>query len=221
MSSKPDSLLISDLHLGSRYFLADLFERFINSLPPNTELILNGDVVDRVDRELRSRHQAALDRLVAESQRRRVVWVKGNHDELYEPPSEGQFEIVTEYAIDKRLFIAHGNYFDNVMPHHRWFIQLFRSLHHLRILLGAEAVHVAYYAKRFPRLYQVLRRHVWLNAVEHARENGFAAVACGHTHQPENRMIDGIHYFNTGSWTEQPVYALAVFPDRISLNRVF
>lgn len=35
-----------------------------------------------------------------------------------------------------------------------------------------------------------------------ARKKGCGGVICGHIHRPENRMIGGIHYLNSGDWVE-------------------
>jgi UDP-2,3-diacylglucosamine pyrophosphatase LpxH len=81
-------------------------------------------------------------------------------------------------------------------------------------------MHVAHYAKRFPRLYDILCRHVRLNAVEFAREHGYAAITCGHTHFAEDVMVDGIRYINTGAWTEAPVVCLWMDDVDMKLIRV-
>ena len=93
-------------------------------------------------------------------------------------------------------------------------------MHALRVKLGAKPVHVAEYAKKWKSFYRVLRKNIALNAVSCAIENGFEAVTCGHTHYPEEMVVDGIRYINTGAWTELPAHYLYVTADGITLNRV-
>ena len=38
--------------------------------------------------------------------------------------------------------------------------------------------------------------------VEVARQKGCAGIICGHIHQADKRMIDGILYLNSGDWVE-------------------
>lgn len=203
-------LIISDVHLGNAHSDGTAFLHFLQSLPAETELILNGDTIDRWQTDLPDDHLQALDLLRDESRRRSVIWIRGNHDETYVMDDPGDIEFRSTYAIGKRLFIAHGHDFDNVMPYHRIFIRLFRVLHRLRVWLGAESVHVAHYAKKFPALYRVLQESVAQNAVEHAIENGYEAVTCGHTHLVDDREINGVRYINTGSWTERPFYCVDI-----------
>jgi UDP-2,3-diacylglucosamine pyrophosphatase LpxH len=132
-------------------------------------------------------------------------------------PSPAGIGFVNCHSIGKRLFVSHGYDFDNIMPRNRWFILIFRAFHRVRMLMGAESVHVAHYAKRFGPLYRVLRRHVAANAAEYAREQGFGVVTCGHTHYVEDVVIDGVRYINTGAWTERPVFYLAVREGSIDL----
>ena len=35
-----------------------------------------------------------------------------------------------------------------------------------------------------------------------ARRRGFDGVVCGHIHQAEMRMVDGVQYLNGGDWVE-------------------
>ena len=204
------AIIVSDLHLGSRYFLRELFMKFLDRLPPGADLVFNGDTIDLLHRGLLPEDQRVLDRIREESLRRRVVWIYGNHDEDYRMADPARIEFCMDYSIGKRLFVAHGYDFDNVMPYHRAFVRFFRLMHRLRIALGAEAVHVAHYAKKWHFLYDVLLKNVTMNAVEHAREQGYEAVACGHTHYMQDVMLGGIRYLNTGAWTEPPTYYLEV-----------
>lgn len=216
-----NAYIVSDIHIGSRFGLMDAFIAFVNGLPPEATLILNGDVVDRWHGALAGRHLDALNAIRAAAARRPVVWVRGNHDEQFDAgPTPGLVIEEKGHAIAKRLYVAHGNDFDNIMPRNRVFVRTIRYFHHLRLRLGAEAVHVAFYAKRWRLLYRVLRNHVRGNAVEYARENGFAAVTCGHTHFVEDMTVDGIRYINTGAWTEKPVFALHVTDAAMTLEEV-
>jgi UDP-2,3-diacylglucosamine pyrophosphatase LpxH len=213
------TVIISDVHLGSRHVKLDQLARFLDWLPPDVTLVLNGDTVDYRHRRPKPGHQQALDRIVAESRRRRVVWLSGNHDPKYRPKDPGAIEFAPSFSIGKRIFVQHGFYFDNIMPYHRLFIAVFRLAHRVRIWLGADAVHVAQYAKKWKFLYQILRRNVMRNAIEYARENGYTAVTCGHTHFTEDVVVDGIRYINTGSWTELPAYYLWVDDTQMELRQ--
>ena len=213
------TVVISDIHLGSKYCLLREFLGFLRSLPDGVRLVLNGDVVDFWHAGLPPEHSRGLQALREESRRRQVVWVRGNHDDRYEMPDPAAIEFVPIYNIGRRLVIAHGYDFDNIMPYNRMFIACFRFLHAVRMRLGAEPTHVAFYAKRFPYLYGVLQRAVAMNAVEYASEKGYEAVTCGHTHLPEERVIRGIRYVNTGAWTESPVHYLLVSDTSLQLEQ--
>ena len=211
------AIIVSDLHIGSRYFLRHNFVQFLKHIPQDAEFILNGDIIDNPYAKLRPADQMILDCFGEMSLRQKVVWVRGNHDNGYIPDNLGKIQIKKHHALQKRLFIAHGDFFDEVMPQNRMFIKSFQILHDLRVKLGARPVHVAQYAKKWKRFYTYLRKNVMLNAVNYARENGFAAVTCGHTHYAEKRFINGIQYINTGAWTEAPGYFLKITDDKIVL----
>jgi len=211
------AIIVSDLHIGSRYFLHENFEQFLQNIPQNAEFILNGDIIDNPYAKMKPANQKILDRFEEMSLRQKIVWVRGNHDNGYIPDNLGKIQIKKHYALQKRLFITHGDFFDEVMPQSRVFIKTFQLLHDFRIKLGARPVHVAQYAKRWRRFYAYLRKSVMLNAVNYAAENGFKAVTCGHTHYAEERFVNGIRYINTGAWTERPAYYVLINTDSSAL----
>ncbi|MBM4143649.1 MAG: hypothetical protein FJ225_08685 [Lentisphaerae bacterium] len=210
--------IVSDLHVGSSYFHRREFEAFLDGLPAGAALVLNGDVLDGRAR-MTGPDRETLDRIAAESRRRRVVWIPGNHDAHLARGGTGGVEFRPSFSVGKRLFAAHGNEFDAIKRPSALFIVLFRWFHALRIRLGAEPVHVAFYAKKWPALYEVLRRHVARRAVRYAKANGYAAITCGHIHSAEDTRVDGVRYINTGAWTEPPLYWLRVDEEGMELVR--
>lgn len=211
--------VVSDLHLGSRFTRATLFLDFLARLPPDAELILNGDVVDRMCRTLPPEHQQVLAALRLRAERAPVIWIRGNHDSRFTLPDPGRIRFCTSHAIDHRLYLEHGDNFSTTGPFYRLGVRCFRAFHNLLIACGAEAVHVAFFAKNFPHLYSALCRHVRQGALDYGRRHGFTAVACGHTHRAETALLQGVQYFNTGSWTEEPVHYLEITDTACTLKR--
>ena len=52
-----NATIVSDLHIGSDYFLYDDFEHFLRSISEDQELILNGDIIDNPYEKLKPPHQ--------------------------------------------------------------------------------------------------------------------------------------------------------------------
>ena len=215
-----NAIVVRDLHIGSRYFLHHAFDNFLGNIPEDCELILNGDIVDNPYKELKPPHKRILNLIEQVSQRQRVIWVKGNHDNGYAQNGFKHIHFKTYYTIENRLLINHGYDFDEIMPRNQVFIKYFKSIHDIMIKLGSTPVHVANYAKKFELLYKVLRDNVMKNAVNCALENGYEAVICGHTHYLEDRVYNGIRYVNTGAWTESPQFYLQMNGDGMTLNPI-
>ena len=211
--------VVSDLHLGSPYCQHEAFLRFLATLPADSDLILNGDILDRPHTPLSPAHRAVLGQLRQESYSRQVVWVHGNHDPGHILSNPAQITFAESFAVEHHLLVMHGHTFDRLMPKSRLFIKLFATWHRFRVRCGAQPRHVADYAKKWLALYQVLTRHVRGNAVQAAKAQGFAAITCGHTHYPEDVHLDGVHYLNTGSWTETPSFCVSLTSHGAELHR--
>ena len=215
-----NAIVVSDLHIGSRYFLYQDFGCFLANIPEDHELILNGDVIDNPYSELKLPHQRILDIIERISHRQRVVWVRGNHDNGYIPRGFEEVEFKRFHTIGHRLLIVHGDDFDDIMPKCQAFIKAFKLMHDVRVKLGAKPVHVAHYAKKWAFFYKVLCKNVMINAVNCALENGYETATCGHTHYPEDTVFNGTRYVNTGAWTESPACYLLVTPDQMALKKL-
>ena len=214
-----NTIIVSDLHIGSKFFLYQDFKVFLNNVPPDAEFILNGDIIENPYEKLKKTDQQMLDSFAEMSKRQKVVWVRGNHDNGFIPKNLGNIIVKPYHSIQKKLFVTHGDFFDKVMPQSQAFIKAFKLMHDLRVKLGARPVHVAEYAKKWERFYGYLRKNVMLNAVNYARENGFQAVTCGHTHFAEEQWFNGVQYVNTGAWTERPAHYLQLTNNHLRLKK--
>jgi len=84
------AIVVSDLHIGSRYFQCGVFERFLQELPIDHELILNGDIIDSPYVKMERSDQNILDLIEDISYRQKVIWIRGNHENGYVPASFGK-----------------------------------------------------------------------------------------------------------------------------------
>jgi UDP-2,3-diacylglucosamine pyrophosphatase LpxH len=214
-----NAIIVSDLHIGTRFFHSQAFERFLKRFPEDHDLILNGDVVDGPYAKMEASHQRILDMIRRLSFDRKVVWIRGNHDNGYAPENFGKIVFKRQHTIGSRLLITHGDDFDSIMPRSRAFMKAFRLMHGLRVKLGARPVHVAEYAKKWKAFYRILRNNIMRNAVNFALENGYNAVTCGHTHFAEDIVLSGIRYINTGAWTEFPAFFLLITEYEMRLEK--
>ena len=215
-----NTIIVSDLHIGSKYSRCTEIMDFIGKLPLDCAIVLNGDVMDYFHWNLTKQQIDTLDLLRKESLKRQIVWIRGNHDKRYVFKNPEKIEFKTSHSIGKRLFITHGHDFEKRPLFSYVFVAFFYIFYRLRNLFSKEPMHVAFYAKRYTRLYKTFRDRVSVNALKYALNNGYEAVICGHTHYVEECVNNGIRYMNTGSWTEEPFYYVSVNDKNISLKIV-
>jgi UDP-2,3-diacylglucosamine pyrophosphatase LpxH len=150
----------------------------------------------------------------------RVVYVPGNHDELfrdYTGLNFGGVEIIGEAihvtADGRRLLVLHGDEFDGVVMYAKWLAFLGDQAYELLLKLNQ----VVNFARRmFGLPYWSLSAHMKKrvkNAVQYvcsfeqavaraAHERGVEGVVCGHIHTAEVRQIGEVTYYNDGDWVE-------------------
>lgn len=214
-----NAAVISDLHLESIHSHSHLIDHFLESLPEGYELVLNGDIIDSSYPNIPQQNLQTLELIRRQSYVRKVVWIRGNHDNCSVMRDRGEIHFARSYTMSNRLIITHGNELDKAKPLIHFLIRPFKHIQFMRMRAGLKPVNVARLAKRVEPFYRLYRWKLMRDAVRFARKKGFEVITCGHAHHPEDRVVQGVRYINTGAWTDYPVFYLLVKEKEISLNR--
>ena len=215
---------ISDIHLGTRGCNATMLVSFLRSIECQT-LYLTGDIVDgwrlRKGWFWPDAHNEVLRRILKMAHRgTRVVFIAGNHDEVFRDYAGftfGGVELALEAehitADGRRLLVTHGDQFDGVVLYSRWLAFLGDAAYTwmLRANIVFNAVRrrfkmpywslSAYLKKRVKNAVQFVCS--FEEAVAHeAVSRGFDGIVCGHIHCAEIRQIGDVTYYNDGDWVE-------------------
>ena len=82
---KYQTIIVSDLHLGTKDSKAEEFLEFIEKHPTHL-LILNGDIIDgwALNRgaKWKKYHTKVISKLLKLSNKTKIIWIRGNHDEF-------------------------------------------------------------------------------------------------------------------------------------------
>ena len=215
---------VSDIHLGTRGCNARMLIDFFDHVDCET-MYLVGDIIDgwRLKKRLfwPPEHNDIVWRVLKRARRgTRVVYIPGNHDEMFRQFAGMDFggvevalQAVHETADGRRLLVLHGDEFDTVMLAHRWLAFLGDTaytalmkcnyvVNRVRTRLGLPYWSLSKMAKhRVKNAVQFIGRFEEVVAHE-AKARGVDGVVCGHIHDAEMRDIDGVTYYNDGDWVE-------------------
>ena len=210
-----DTIIISDLHLGSEVSRAPAALKMLKSASFN-RLILLGDIFSDLNfRRLKKEHWLFLGYIRKLSNPKReveVVWVEGNHDVgLTEVMSHlVGVRVYQEYAWEYcgvRHVAVHGHQFDRFVSRNSVLSTFLSALH-----LGLQKIsfgkkRLMGFLERFDTSYLRLSEKVARGAIAHAKMKDASRDFCGHTHEALTLHRDGVEYYNSGSWTQDiPTY---------------
>ena len=218
------TIWISDVHLGTRGCNCRLLIDFLDHCDSDT-LYLVGDIIDGWRMKKRffwpERHNAIVRRVMKKAKgRTRVIYIPGNHDEMFRQFSGlnfGGVEIkrsaIHVTADGRRLLVLHGDEFDAVVMGQRWLAFLGDAAYGvlLRLNVAINAVR-----RRFDLPYWSLSAHAkhkvkdavafisrFEETVAHAAaRRRVDGVVCGHIHTAEERRFGAVAYYNDGDWVE-------------------
>jgi UDP-2,3-diacylglucosamine pyrophosphatase LpxH len=218
------AIIVSDLHLGTKDSKTEEFIQFIEEHPTDL-LILNGDIVDgwALNRgtKWKKQHTKVISKLLKLSNKTRIIWIRGNHDEFIQEfigTQMGAIEIREDYKLDinntmESYYIFHGDVIDVFITKYKWLSKIGSVGYDFALWLNR--VYNTY--RKWRKLpYQSISQKIksgvkvatnYVNdfettALSMAHKKGCNGVICGHIHQPADRMIDGKRYLNSGDWIE-------------------
>jgi UDP-2,3-diacylglucosamine pyrophosphatase LpxH len=222
-----DTLIVSDLHLGSRVSRAEDAHPLLKSRLFH-RLILLGDIFcDLNFRRLKRKHWELLSYIRRLSNPKRnveVVWVEGNHDRgLSDVMSHlVGVQVYQEYLWTlggRRCLAIHGHQFDRFLTDNAALSAMGDFLHVQLQKLDSERKWLTRFLDRQNAKWLRLSPKVASGALAHARARGADVVFCGHTHEAMAAEKDGILYFNSGCWTNDDPTYIAVNQSGVEIVR--
>lgn len=218
-----DTVIISDVHLGSDLSLAGELLQFLKKTEFRRLILLGDMFADLNFSRLKREHWAVLSHLREISNPKRniqVVWVVGNHDlELREVMGHlVGIEVLDRYewnTDNKRCLAMHGHQFDPAMlgmpglskAVSWWFLQLQK----IPGFKKAWSRWIDFVSGRFQNLPALIERR----ALAYARHHHYDVIFCGHTHEAAETQLDGIEYYNSGCWVKETGTYIAIQGDSI------
>ena len=220
------TIVISDVHLGTEHAKTEQLCNFLRSVNCNT-LIMNGDIIDgwhiqKGGKSKWKKEHTDLFKIIMkmmENHDTKVIYIRGNHDDFIDhitPFSFSNLSIVKDYMHEKngkKYYVIHGDVFDNITSNMVWLAKLGDIGY--SFLLWLNRFYNAYRSRRglsYYSLSQSIKQKVksavsYISDFENelvrfAKARHADGIICGHIHQPANRMINDIHYLNSGDWVE-------------------
>jgi len=222
-----DTLIISDIHLGSKVSRPVQVKEMLESYRFK-RLILLGDIFDDLNfTRLNKEHWNLLSyirKLSNPEKNIEVVWVEGNHDEgLIDIMSHLiGIKVYSEYLWNHkgRNFLAiHGHQFDRFLNENVYISTISSYIYNKIQKFSKDKQTIPRFIKRKSKGWLRLSNKVADNAIEFAKRKKADYIICGHTHQKLFKKQSGIEYYNTGCWTDIPSSYITIdFEGNIRIN---
>lgn len=219
-----ETIIMSDVHLGMKDSKAEEAIDFLKASRCR-RLILNGDIVDGWALKSGGRWRDSHTRFVRtvlkkmEKENTEVIYLRGNHDDILErflPVAFGNLSIEQEYIHRTPrgdYLVVHGDGFDSVTTGCRFVARL--GSFGYEILLRVNRFYNrwrAWRGKEYFSLSKEIKARVksavsfvgrYEDQLRHfALAKGCRGIICGHIHTAADKMLDGVHYLNSGDWVE-------------------
>jgi UDP-2,3-diacylglucosamine pyrophosphatase LpxH len=230
------AVIVSDLHLGTKDSKAKEFIEFLEQHPTDL-LILNGDIIDgwALNRgaKWKKQHTNAISKILKVSNKTKVIWIRGNHDEFlaeFIGMHFGNIEIREDYIINNH-FVFHGDVIDVFITKYKWLAKigsvgydfalwLNRWYNRYRVWRGLPYQSISQEIKAGVKAATSYINDFEIAAIKMASKHGCQGVICGHIHQPADLMINGVRYLNSGDWVENRTAILLDYQDKFTIFKL-
>ncbi len=221
-----DIMIVSDVHLGSRVSRASRLQELLTNYSFK-KLILLGDIFEHLNfKKLTGEHWDLLSYLKQISKEVEVVWIEGNHDiGLSKMMSHlvgiKVFKTYTWRYKRKKCLAIHGHQFDRFLSNNI-ILSYIATIFYLFIQrIDTENQQIARFIKRKSKGWLRLSVKVAKSAILYGKLRGAKYVFCGHTHQAMEMKKRGVHYYNSGCWTDIPSTFITMGKKGIKIHKVF
>ena len=232
---KYKTIIVSDIHLGTKDSQAKEFIKFLDE-HPTEQLILNGDIIDgwalQRGSKWKKQHTKVILKLLELSKKTDIVWIRGNHDEFltdFFMIKMSNITLCEDYMIGikrKKYLIFHGDILDVFSSTWKWIAKIGSVGYDIALTLNTW--YNKYRSWRGLPYYSI-SKHIKdkvksavsfildfeENAAKIAKQRKCSGVIIGHIHTAEDRIIGDIHYLNSGDWVESKTAILIDKDDNI------
>lgn len=221
---KCKTLWLSDIHLGSKDSQVEHLISLLNSIECE-KIFLLGDIIDLWSMKRKFWwpliHYQVVQMLFNMSQSgTRVIYIPGNHDATmreYVSSLIGGIEIMEEAihttAAGKKMLLVHGDCFDEYILVGRlakfignfgypFLLWVNRNILKFTSFLGYRHWSLASYIKNRIKGAREAIETFENAAVSEVKRRKLDGIICGHIHQPDLKLKDGVIYCNDGDWVE-------------------
>lgn len=221
---KYKSIFISDVHLGTRGSKAELLIDFLREVECDN-LFLVGDIFDgwRLKKGWYwpESHSTVIQKILRMARKgTKVVYIPGNHDEFMRNFLEHSFgtvelhnETVYEALNGKKYIVIHGDKFDLVTMNIKWLAHVGDWAYTLLLNINTVVHWIrSYFRMPYWSLSKWAKKQVkeavnfignYENSLSnYARIKHVDGIICGHIHQANMDVVNGVEYMNSGDWVE-------------------
>ncbi len=218
------TIVVSDIHLGISNSKAKEVVKFLKHHRCD-KLILNGDIIDgwqlKRSGAWKKQHTKFFKLIMkmVSKQSVQVIYLRGNHDDFLDeimPFEFAGFSIVRDYihiSNGKKYYVVHGDIFDSITSKLKWVAQLGdigytfllwinRHYNNYRLRKGLPYYSLSQKIKQAVKSAVSFIDEFETQLAQLAKAKKCNGIITGHIHKPSNKMIDEIHYMNSGDWVE-------------------
>ncbi len=223
---KTHTLIISDLHLGSKVSRSKRAVTFLKNFQFK-KLILLGDIFEKLDfTHLRESDWEFLSLIGKLSKTKKIIWVEGNHDQgiakIFIGPTKVRVKKAYYWKYQGKKYLAmHGHQFDNFLVENAFLGFIANQAYNAIQIIDFRDKRVSRFIKGKSKGWLRLSEKVAKRATLYAKLQGVDYMFCGHTHKTLQKKFGSTHYYNCGCWTDVPSGFITIDKDAIKINKYF